>query len=83
MFMSVAVAVQVFGYQFQALDIVINNICMMLSFGKLDNQFNKFCGCFIKLQQYCCSRIESKQTQNSHTKINSDIIDSPNVSQIP
>ena len=64
MIMSITVAVAIFSYQITALDIVINNICMMLSFGKLENQFNRLCGCCIKLQHYCCSKKRSKTEHN-------------------
>ena len=64
MIMSITVAVAIFSYQIPALDIVINNICMMLSFKQLDSQFNRLCGCCIKLQHYCCSKKRSKTEQN-------------------
>ena len=46
----------------------------MLSFKQLDNQFKNLCGCFIKLQHYCCSKKRSKtevtlaRIQNDHNK---------------
>ena len=88
MILSLAIGIQCFGYQIQAFDIVINNACMMLSFGQLNSQYNKLCQCCIKLEKYCCStnktkKIFSPETPTNDTIMSSDIIDDPNSPSIP
>ena len=43
----------IFTYQCYAIDLIINNICMMLSFVILDYQFNKICYCCICISSQC------------------------------
>ena len=42
-------------YQCYAVDLIINNLCIMLSFVVLDYQYTKCCIRCIYLQEYCCS----------------------------
>ena len=51
-----------FAYQMTSCDIIINNICIILSFKSLDNMYNKLCCC----QRKCCNKLNN--TDNASLK---------------
>lgn len=53
---SVGVIFPFLNYQMLCFDLIVNNICMALSFSQLNNEFNKCCCCCLKLQSFYCSK---------------------------
>ena len=53
-----------FAYQLTSIDLLINNVCIMLSFKTLDNWYNKLCCCYNK----CCIKSNVSTKLSNHVK---------------
>ena len=49
-----AFLLRIWSHQFASIDLVINNICIMLSFAKFNNSYKRYCCCCIRIQYLCC-----------------------------
>ena len=48
------VALDIFPYQGVSMDLVINNVCMLLTFGVMNRYYQKLCICCLCLEEKCC-----------------------------
>ena len=58
-------ALTILPYQSYGIDLIINSAGILLSFGKLDNQYQCICYCCIKIQHIICC-LNRKNTKSIH-----------------
>ena len=60
------------GHSILCLDILLNNVCVMLSFNILDKSYKKYCYCCIRMQNKCYDINENKNVTELVKEIKND-----------